>query len=141
MNADHRLDTDDLRFPHALQSYFSGFNLLINGSSGSGKTNLLVSLLKSRNDKKNSVRRSFKRIFNTVIIISPSLKTLKDNCFDGLKHKFTEFNEEVLEEINTILEESNEDDEDDDCDGDPNNPAKTLLVMDDIRSMLKGGMK
>jgi hypothetical protein len=98
-------------------------------------------LLKSRNDQKKGIRRSFKKIFDHVIIISPSLKTLKDNCFAGLKHKFTEFNEDVLEEINTILEESNEDDEDDDCDGDPNNPAKTLLVMDDIGSMLKGDMK
>ena len=52
MNCDHRLDTDASRFPMALQSFVSGFNLLINGSSGSGKTNLLVSLLKSRPDHK-----------------------------------------------------------------------------------------
>ena len=71
MNCDHRLDTDASRFPMALQSFVSGFNLLINGSSGSGKTNLLVSLLKSRPNHKKGLRRSFKRVFDNVIIVSP----------------------------------------------------------------------
>lgn len=137
MNCDHRLDCDKLKFPYALQSFHSGFNLLINGSSGSGKTNLLVNLMKSQNDRKKGIRRSFKRIFDNVIVISPSLKTLKDDIYKGLKHKYTTFDEETLEIINDVLDEAEESyDEDED-----ETPKKTLLIMDDCGSMLKGGMK
>ena len=132
MNADHRLDTDKLKFPYALSSFRSGFFLLINGSSGSGKTNLLINLLKARNDKANGVRKSFKRIFETVIVVSPSLKTLKDDIFKGLKYKFNDFDEETLEEIYEILEQNNSDDDE---------VQKTLLIMDDCGTMLKGGLK
>ena len=138
MNCDHRLDTDALRFPMALQSFVSGFNLLINGSSGSGKTNLLVSLLKSRPDHKKGLRRSFKRIFDNVIIVSPSLKSLKDPVFKGLKHKYTQFTDEVLDEIVAILEDV--DSSDSDSDESPEK-TKTLLVLDDCGSYLKGAIE
>jgi hypothetical protein len=134
MNADHRLDTDKLRFPYALQSFQSGFNLLINGSSGSGKTTLLCQLLNAKNDKKNGIRRSFKKIFDNVVIVSPSLKTLKDNIFDGLKHKYKTWDEETIEQIEELLDENDDLDDDED-------PQKTLLILDDCGSMLKGGEK
>ena len=114
MNADHRLDTDKLRFPYALQSFQSGFNLLINGSSGSGKTTLLCQLLNAKNDKKNGIRRSFKKIFDNVVIVSPSLKTLKDNIFDGLKHKYKTWDEETIEKIEELLDENDDLDDDED---------------------------
>lgn len=136
MNCDHRLDCDKLKFPYALQSFVSGFNLLINGSSGSGKTNLLVNLMKSQNDRKKGIRRSFKRIFDNVIVISPSLKTLKDDIYKGLKHKYTTFDEDTLEIINDVLDDAEESDDDED---EP--PKKTLLIIDDCGSMLKGGLK
>jgi len=129
MNTDHRLDTDQLRFPYALRGFYSGFNLLINGSSGSGKTNLLINLLKAPHDRKNGIRKSFKKIFENVVIVSPSLKTLKENIYKGLKHKFTRFDEETLERIDDIIEEANEDDDE---------VNKTLLILDDCGSMLKG---
>jgi DNA replication protein DnaC len=137
MNCDHRLDDDKMKFPQSLASFHSGFNLLINGSSGSGKTNLLINLLRSRNDKQNGIRRSFKKIFDNVIVISPSLKTLKDDVFKGLKHKYSTFDEETLEIINDVLNDAEEDTDDEDND----EPKKTLLIMDDCGSMLKGGMK
>ena len=70
MNADHRLDTGVLRFPKAFQSFTSGFNLLLNGASGSGKSNLLVNMLRSQNDKKRGIRKSFKK---SLITLSSSL--------------------------------------------------------------------
>ena len=134
MNADHRLDDDSLKFPYALSSFYSGFNLLINGSSGSGKTNLLINLLKARHDKKNGIRKSFKRLFETVIVVSPSLKTLKGDVFKGLKHKFNEFDEDTIEEIYEILDKNNDETDDGEV-------HKTLLILDDCGTMLKGGYK
>lgn len=135
MKCDHRLDSDKLRFPMALQSFISGFNLMINGASGSGKTNLMINLLKTPNDRKNGVRRSFKKIFDNVIIVSPSLKTLKDNIFKGLRYKFNILDEETLDEIEDIIDaEADSDDDDDD-------PPKSLLILDDCGSFLKGSVE
>ena len=44
MNCDHRLDTDASRFPMALQSFVSGFNLLINGRPACKTFNLNLQL-------------------------------------------------------------------------------------------------
>ena len=133
MNCDHRLDTDKLPFPNALASFVSGFFLMICGSSGSGKTNLLISLLKTKNKQK--VRRSFKKIFDNVIVVSPSLKTLKDPIYDGLKHKFTTWDDETMDQVEALLDENDEIEDDDD---DPT-PERSLLILDDCGSQLKGG--
>ena len=137
MKCDHRLDTDALRFPKCLQSLQSGFNVMINGASGSGKTNLLIQLLKCPHDRQLGIRKSLKKIFDTVIIVSPSLKTLQDNIFKGLKHKFETFDEDTLTEIDEILTRNEHSEESDDED----EIKKTLLILDDCGSMLKGGVK
>lgn len=134
MNCDHRLDTAKLPFPHALASFVSGFCLVLNGASGSGKTNLLISLLKTKN--KHNVRRSFKKIFDHVIVVSPSLKTVKDPIYDGLKHKFTKWDDETMDEVDAVLDENDEREDDDD---DDDAPERTLLILDDCGSQLKGG--
>ena len=128
MTCDSRLDSDKLKFPHCFQSFTNSFNLLINGSSGSGKSNLMISMLKSRNDLKHGIRRGFKGVFDTVVIISPSLKTLKDDVFDGLKHRYEILDSDTLDEIDELLA-SYEDGE------------KTLLILDDCGSYLKGSVE
>jgi hypothetical protein len=132
MKCDHRLDTVDSPFCKVLTSFRSGFYLLINGASGSGKSTTMVNLLSC--STKNGMRRSFKRCFDRVIIVSPSLKTLKSKIFDKLQYKFSVFNEENLQEIYEILEREDSDSDDDDDD----EPKKTLLILDDCGSYLKG---
>ena len=102
MNADHSLDTPKLPFCKVLSTFRSGFYLLINGASGSGKTTLMHNMLASRS--KDNRRRSFKKCFERVIVVSPSLKTLESKIFDGLRYKFNAFDEETLGEIYEILE-------------------------------------
>lgn len=130
MNADHRLDTDTLRFPLAFSSFRSGFFLLLNGASGSGKSNLLVNMLRSPNNKKLGLRKSFKKIFDNVFVVSPSLKTLKDNVFDNLKHRFETWDDETMDALDEVLDKNDELDDDD--------IEKTLLILDDCGSSLKG---
>ena len=134
MNADHRLDTDALRFPQAFQSFTSGFNLLLNGASGSGKSNLLVNMLRSQNDKKRGIRKSFKKIFDNVVVVSPSLKTLKDDVFDNLKYRFDKWDDETMDALDEVLERNDDLDDDEEIE-------KTLLILDDCGSMLKARRK
>ena len=131
MNADHRLDTDALQFVPAMRSFSSGFNLLLNGASGSGKSNLLVNMLRSQNDKKRGIRKSFKKIFDNVVVVSPSLKTLKDDVFDNLKYRFDKWDDETMDALDEVLERNDELDDDEEIE-------KTLLILDDCGSMLKG---
>ena len=114
----------------------SGFNLVINGYSGSGKTNLLIQILNRR--AKNGVRQSLRRVFDSVVICSPTLSTLSNNIFEDLseKKKFKQFDEEMLDGLDEILEEmrDKQDDEDENPDGDAMN---TLLVLDDVGTQIK----
>ena len=136
MNADHRLDTESTPFCRPLSSFRSGFFLLINGASGSGETACMTNMLKC--PAQNGKRRSFKRCFERVIIVSPSLKTLKSKIFDNLQYKFNSFDESTLQEIYNILES---DDSDDDSDNSDSEPKKTLLILDDCGSYLKGSLE
>ena len=134
MHADHRLDSDSLPFLKVLSSFRSGFFLLINGSSGSGKTTTMTNLLACKS--KNKQRRSFRRCFERIIVVSPSLKTLGSRVFDKLRYKFNAFDEDTLAEIYRILETP-----DDDEDSDGGEPTKTLLILDDCGSYLKGPLE
>ena len=65
--------------------------MVINGPSGSGKTNILINILHRR--AKNGKRQSLRRVFDAVVIVSPTLKSLGNNIFEDLedKKKFIEY--------------------------------------------------
>ena len=70
---------DDL--PNPLPNY-SGFNFVISGASGSGKTTLLTSMMSAR--KKNGIRQSYRKVFDKIVICSPTLgqgKSAKQDPF------------------------------------------------------------
>ena len=103
----------------------SSFNFVYIGASNSGKTNLLYSLLKG--GKKNRVRHGYRKVFNHVIVCSPSMGSAKNDIFEGLddEKKWEEFNMDFLNFVNdntSIASENNE---------------TTLIVLDDVGSQLR----
>ena len=78
MSCDDDLEADN-KIVEPLRSMKSGSNIAIIGSSGSGKTNLLISLLSK--PKRDGIRRSFKNLFHKIIIVSPSLHTLQQKPY------------------------------------------------------------
>lgn len=109
----------------------SGFNMVINGPSGSGKTNMLIQLLHRRAHK--GQRQSLRRVFDDVVIVSPSLKSLANNIFEDLDEgkKFSRFSEEMMDGLDEILDANEEEKEEDGKD------RFTLLILDDVGSQLK----
>ena len=91
---------------------------IISGASGSGKTNLLINLLKSN---------KMTAMFDNVIFVSPSASTIKDSPLEKIadNQKFTELNEEVFDLVDEITEDGIE------------NDSHTLLVLDDVSSQLR----
>lgn len=124
MNCDDKLG--DL--PPPLDTMVSGSALAIVGHSGSGKTTLMASLLGS--NKKKGIRQSFKKLFDNVVIISPSLHTISSGIFKGIsdEKKFSVFDNEALDKVDELTEEEPEDEED---------TNYTLLILDDVSSQLK----
>lgn len=108
----------------------NGSLILINGSSGSGKTSLLVNLI-SKQGTKNGYKQSFRRCFHKIILCSPSTATLKQNVFKIPKdQKYQDFNEcmEDLEgHLDSSLMEGEQDDE----------KKFNLLILDDVASALR----
>jgi len=101
---------------------------LITGASGSGKTNLIVNLLKSNKmtkDKKHKL--SYRRMFDNVIFVSPSAHTIKNSPLEKIadNQKFEELNDEVFDLVNSATEDGVEKNE------------HTLLVLDDVSSQLR----
>ena len=139
MNCDGCLG-DDLVEP--LSSFRSGFNLLIAGYSGSGKTSLLVNLLSK--PKKAGVRQSFKNLFSNIVVVSPSLHTLKNNIFKDLadEKQYTQFTEEMLDNFYLLLDKIKQDELDlaKQEDREPE-PQYTLLILDDVASSLRKNKK
>jgi AAA15 family ATPase/GTPase len=91
-------------------------NLVI-GKPGSGKTNLLFSLFKSK--------KLFKRVYDKVFLFQPSLSraSMKDKLFDSLPEdqKYDELTLENLQYVNDMLE----------VDG------NNCIIMDDMGAYLK----
>jgi len=106
----------------------SGFNWIISGSSGSGKTTLLTSIMSAR--KKNGIRQSYRKVFDKILICSPTLgqgKSAKNDPFADIPgdRKWKVFNNETMNEIYETLEANREDDE------------HSVLILDDIGAQLR----
>jgi Cdc6-like AAA superfamily ATPase len=123
-NLDKQL-CDDL--PDPLPNY-SGFNFVISGASGSGKTTLINSIMSAR--KKNGIRQSYRKVFDKILICSPTLgqgKSAKKDPFYDVPgdRKWKVFNNETMNEIYETLEGNREDDE------------HSVLILDDIGAQLR----
>lgn len=113
--------------PDPLPNY-AGFNFVISGASGSGKTTLLTSFMSAK--KKNGIRQSYSRLFDNILICSPTLgqgRSVKNDVFKSIpdNQKWTSFNNTTMKEINEMLEENRDNDE------------TSVLILDDIGAQLR----
>jgi GTPase SAR1 family protein len=101
---------------------------IISGASGSGKSNLIVNLLKStKTTKDKKHKKSYRNMFDTVILVSPSASTIKDSPLENISddQKFNSLNEDVFDIVDSVTEDGIEDDK------------HTLLILDDVSSQLR----
>ena len=101
---------------------------IISGASGSGKSNLIVNLLKSNKttkDKKH--KKSYRNAFDNIILVSPSAHTIKDSPLENISNdqKFDSISEEVFELVDSMTDDAIQDNK------------HTLLILDDISSQLR----
>ena len=126
------MDTDHVlckEIAPPLDVIVNGSLVLICGSSGSGKTSLLVNLI-SKKGKLNGYRQSFRRCFHKIILCSPSLGTLKKDLAVPRNQRYEDFNT-CMDEIEGHLDESV-------VKGDQDDERKfNLLILDDVASALK----
>jgi Cdc6-like AAA superfamily ATPase len=123
-NLDKMLSQD---LPEPLPNY-SGFNFVISGASGSGKTTLMTSIMSAR--KKKGIRQSYRKVFDKILICSPTLgqgKSAKNDVFSDVRgeQKWKTFNNETMNEILETLESARDDDE------------HSVLILDDIGAQLR----
>jgi hypothetical protein len=84
----------------------SGFLFLISGAAGSGKTTLLTSLMSAK--PVNGVRQGYRKLFDRVIVISPTLgkTSMKNDPFRKLPptQMFDSFTVGSMTEVNTLID-------------------------------------
>ena len=126
-NSKNNLDKplcSDLPFP--LPNY-SGFMLCISGSSGSGKTTCLYSMMLKKKHK--GKRQSYKKVFDFVYVVSPTIgkSSMSKDPFSKLKgeQKYETLTLQTLNELEEIFEENKDDDK------------HSCLILDDVGSQLK----
>jgi Cdc6-like AAA superfamily ATPase len=116
--------------PYPLPPY-SGFSMLIVGSSGSGKTTLLYNMVTG--SKKKGKRTSYKKVFDFIYIISPTLggKSMKNDKFSTIPEDqiYRELTLEGLTQLEETLYKNREDDK------------NSLVILDDVGSQLKRNAK
>jgi len=101
---------------------------IISGASGSGKSNLIVNLLKSnKTTKDNKHKKSYRNMFNNIILVSPSAHTIKDSPLENISNdqKFDSISEEVFELVDSMTDDAIQENK------------HTLLILDDISSQLR----
>ena len=106
----------------------SGFLIQISGASRSGKTTLLVNLISKR--AKQGIRQSYIKLFDDIVIVSPSRHTLKKDIFEDIDEnkKFDNLEPEVLEFVRDLTDTNQDEDK------------HTLLILDDVSVLLKNPM-
>lgn len=127
MKADEKLLDDKGRsVPYPLVAN-SGHCYIFSGASRSGKTTAMINVLSKR--AKDGVRRSYRGLYDDIIIVSPSLHTLDNNIFEDIADdkKFSELSLDVFDKIEEITSENQPDDK------------HTLVVFDDVATYLKNG--
>ncbi len=102
------------------------FAFVLCGKSGSGKTNLAISLLKGKKSK-DGKRKGYFKTFNHIIVCSPTLQSLQNNIFkDHPEEKmFEDFDNEFIDFVTSFTDAASE------------NNETTLLYLDDIGSQLR----
>jgi hypothetical protein len=127
MDTDHELCKNIVA---PLDVITNGSLILINGSSGSGKTSLLVNLI-SKTGTVNGFKQSFRRCFHKIILCSPSTATLKQNVFKiPEENKYIDFHE-CMEDLDEHLEASQKQGEEDET------KIFNLLILDDVAAALR----
>lgn len=112
--------------PEPLPAY-SGFCMVIVGSSGSGKTTFLYSIMTK--NRKKGVRQSYKKVFNNIYVISPTIGngSMKNDPFDKLSDdkKNKVLTADLLNELEETLTENK------------NKNQHSLIIFDDVGSQLR----
>jgi len=101
---------------------------VISGASGSGKSNLIINLLKStKTTKDKKHKKSYRNMFDNIILTSPSAHTVKDSPLENISddQKFNSISEDMFDLVDSMTEDSVEDDK------------HTLLILDDVSSQLR----
>jgi len=101
---------------------------IISGASGSGKSNLIVNLLKSNKTTKDKThKKSYRNMFNNIILVSPSAHTIKDSPLENISddQKVDSISDEVFDLVDLMTEDSVEENK------------HTLLILDDVSSQLR----
>ena len=95
------------------------------GKSKSGKSNLMVNLLSK--GKKDGIRQSYKKVYHDVIIVSPSLKSFKNDIFEDVddEKKFEVLDRTTLEFIDSFTEMN------------ADLGKNSLVILDDVGSSLR----
>lgn len=108
-------DLTDLPYIPAKPLPIKSFAMLICGAPGSGKTNLLLSLLMSKGKKKY-----YRKFFDRIFLVSGSLSTLPKKFIEKIPEDqvFSEYNEDILIDIINGLKDG------------PN--YNSLLILDDV---------
>ncbi len=101
----------------------SSFQYLVIGSSGSGKTNLVINLLKKTKPNAKNEKLSYYNMFDHIVVVSPSLKTIDNPIFNSIDPSkiFDSLNEEVFDKIEELQDDK----------------KQILVVMDDVSTFLK----
>lgn len=106
----------------------TSFLYLISGASGSGKSNLLVNLLtKSGKSECGKMMKSYRGMFDHIIMVSPSAHTIQNKLMDTIpsEQRFDSITPEVFEKVEELTENAVEED------------IHTLVVLDDVSSELR----
>lgn len=101
----------------------------IAGSPGSGKTTLILSIMTQKSEK-NKPKKSYRKLFDRILIMSPTLgqgHSLKKDPFKDIPEdqKWTSFNNQTMAEVMDRIDENFE------------NEENTLLILDDVTSELR----
>jgi len=107
-----------------------GFYISINGSSGSGKTNLLMNLLDVQLKNNTNSKTNLNGVFDNIYLVGDTFDSLETDTFDEIDTKYNTLND-FLDDFDEIKREQIEEAETDE-DRDFN-----LVILDDIADEIK----